>query len=79
MMGKDFCCPVFFGLAKKVGQKKGRNGQKRIHPHALHGYVKKPSKKPKQLALKIVTHIAAYENTYSALGSYEAALASSLS
>ena len=34
---------VFVGLAKGVGQKKDRNGQKRVHLHALHGNVKKPS------------------------------------
>ena len=50
--GKYFCCPVLLGLAKKVGQKKDRNGQKRIHPHALHGHVKKPSNREANISLE---------------------------
>ena len=41
-MGKMLVVPCFFGLAKGVGQNKDRNGQKRVHLHALHGHVKKP-------------------------------------
>ena len=42
-MGDMLAVPCCFGLAKGVGQKKDRNGQKRVHLHALHGLVKKPS------------------------------------
>ena len=60
VMGKDFCCPVLFGLAKKMGQKKDRNGQKRVHPHALHGHAKKPSNIEANISLE-------YCNTYSCI------------
>ena len=42
-MGGVLAVPVFFGLVKGVGQKKDRNGQKRVHLRALHGHAKKPS------------------------------------
>ena len=82
VMGGVLAVPVFFCLVKGVGQKKDRNGQKRVHLRALHGHAKKPSDIETNISLvnsETYCCICIYYITYSASGFYGAALASSLS
>ena len=81
VMGEMLAVPCFLVWLRGLGQKKDRNGQKRVHLHALHGHVKKPSDIEANISLANIEAyccICIYIFGFGIL-CYGAALASSLS